>query len=74
MFVPKLIITKAHQEILVSVQSQSWQGLDGVNLERVIFVSGLNKGDPDSVQLVVDRLQAVQDGLALAVQAFATIF
>jgi len=43
-----------------------------MGLEQVVLVPGLDEGDPDGVQLVIDLLQTFQDRLAVLVRAFST--
>ena len=64
---------KMYQEVLVSVKSQCWQSLNRVGLEEVVLVPGLDEGDPDAVELVVDVLQAFDDRLAAGVGALAAV-
>jgi hypothetical protein len=43
-----------------------------MGLEQVVLVPGLDEGDPDGVQLVIDLFQTFQDRLAVLVRAFST--
>ena len=66
-------LSNLYQEVLVSVKSQRWQGLNCVGLEEVVLVPGLDERDPDAVELVVDVLQAFDDRLAAGVGALAAV-
>ena len=45
-----------YQEVFVPVEAQSRQCSNLMGLEQVVLVPGLDKGDPDGVQLVIDLL------------------
>ena len=66
-------LSNLYQEVLVSVKSKRWQGLNRVGLEEVVLVPGLDERDPDAVELVVNVLQAFDDRLAAGVGALAAV-